>query len=94
MRRSHERRTARAWRAAGHYRARAMVGDAMITGLLAWLFDALRLRRQPAGEAFEWNAELAAASRARAEAATRWTWEEWREELGTDFWTDEREDVA
>lgn len=66
----------------------------MITGLLSWLFAALRFKREPAGETFEWNAELAAASRARAEAATRWTWDEWREELRADWWTDESEDVA
>lgn len=72
-----------------------MVGGAMIAGLFAILADALRFRRyRPDCEPFRWTKEDARKSRARAEAATRWTWQEWCDELGTDFWTEEKEDVA
>lgn len=64
----------------------------MIGALRAWL-DTLLLRRSDA-EAFTWTADDARRASARAEAATRWTWQEWRDELGTDFWTDESEEVA
>lgn len=82
-----------------------MAGGAMTGPLAAWPYLAALLavgaallraaaRADKRESAFEWTEEDARKARERAEAATRWTWQEWRDELGTDFWTEEKEDVA